>query len=451
MSSKVTDVWAKRWDALKQMLQDDHNDAKDAHRYETLKNVRRCLYVFGRNHYDFFKGGFEGDNAIRLEPSSEYPKEYVLSTILQQISFDLDVIGRAVHYRLPTALREARETLDKADILAYTALTPAIQANLLPDMTVVTYFQKSVTARLTPYARITLIGIPFTATDTWYDLLAIPHEVGHYVYRHGVCNNGSNKGVPFADILSRELAGQPQWLLNWVEEIFADIYGCLVAGPVIARSFHEMQTVWSQEDFMKDDGEHPIGALRPYVYHQVLKHKGFSEPTRIALEKAWASYLAARQVGTTFLPDKSDKPIEFSAAKAAMDQVIQLLMNDYYLGSLFKANSQLGLKKADSTWAWAWDSLQENDSVDRLYENFTSRVNALSTDVAALVPELVVEEQSVSKQRAKPILQKPGATGLWSDTLKAYNQKLPMPPETWIPLLNANGWATEGPTGGNAH
>ena len=68
-----------------------------------------------------------------------------------------------------------------------------------------------------------------------------------------------------------------------------------------------------------------------------------------------------------------------------------------------------------------------------------------------LVPELVLEEQNASKQRAKPVLHKPGVTGLWIDALKASSQKLTMPPEIWIPLLNSNGWAIEGPGGGPVH
>ena len=45
-----------------------------------------------------------------------------------------------------------------------------------------TYLQKSYETRVIPYAEVCLIGIPFTSVRLTEDLLAIPHEVGHYVF-----------------------------------------------------------------------------------------------------------------------------------------------------------------------------------------------------------------------------------------------------------------------------
>jgi hypothetical protein len=454
--SQSIDVWDKRWSALERILQAEHEgaeyriDGKLYPRYETLKNLRQCLYVFGRNHYDFFKNGFAGSHGVYLEPLREYPKEYVLSTILQQISFDLDVMARAEHFRMPTAMPEMRDTLNKADILAYSALAPAIKANLLPNTTVVTYFQKSVTVRLIPYAPVALIGIPFSAIDNPRDLLAIPHEVGHYVYRHGVFQDNAYKGARFAAILNKELAGRPQWLLKWVEEIFADVYGCLVAGPVIARSFQDLQAEWSQQDFMKDDSEHPIGALRPHVYHQVLEASGFCEAAKEALEKKWREYLATRRIGDAFTPATGDDAIKLTAANRAMDEVIKTIMDEHYLRSLLTFYRPSSVAP-DSVWKW--DDLEEGENVDRLYDKFTHRVQTI--DMTVVVPELTLaEKKSEAKASVESIECKPGETGLWIDALKASKSSgrpLTMPPEIWTALLVTNGWAIEGPTGGNTH
>jgi hypothetical protein len=60
--------------------------------------------------------------------------------------------------------------------------------------------------------------------------------------------------------------------LNWLEEIFADIYGTLIAGPAFALSIQKMllEKV-NRDNLLKDDGEHPIPYLRPFIRTQVLR------------------------------------------------------------------------------------------------------------------------------------------------------------------------------------
>ncbi len=461
MRNQPLDVWEKRWHALERILKANHagSDDSQAPRYETLKSLRQCLQVFGGSHYDFFKSGFEGDEGIYLEPSPRYPKEYVLSTILDQISFDLDVMARAEHFRMPTALPEMRTTLNKADILAYAALEPAIKANLLPDMTVVTYFQKSVTVRIMPYAPVALIGIPFSAIDSPRDLLAIPHEVGHYVYRHGIFQQCQHTGSRFAAVLSNELAGRPQWLLNWLEEIFADVYGCLVAGPLIALSFQDLQAALSLQEFVSEDGEHPTPALRPNVYHHVLDHSGLCPTTTQALESRWAKYLATRPglSGLQFAgAGVVGQALNLDQVNTEMARVIDKLM-DEHLKILFDA-ARINYKNQDALWAW--HDLPNGEPVDELYTRFTQQVEHMTSNLVKHVPELILsneKEMQLTTPKAdkgsKPLARKVGETGLWIDALKAKKgsgQPLTMSAEIWVALLNSNGWATEGP-GGNAH
>jgi len=468
MSNTQLDVWEKRWNAFERILpldrdrEDARGESKPYARYDTLKSLRQCLYVFGRSHYDFFKSGFEGDEGLHLEPSSEYPKEYVLSTILQQISFDLDVMARAAHFRLPSAAPQLRETLNKADILAYTALQPAIDAKLLTETTVVTCFQKSVSVRLMPYAPVALIGIPFSAIDCPRDLLAIPHEVGHYVYRHGILQNCQNTGTRFEALLANQLAGRPQWLLNWVEEIFADVYGCLVAGPVIGLSFQDLQAELSLQDFISEDGEHPTPALRPNVYHHALKHTNLCAGATQALENNWTKYLATRPLLGQLKfsgKDVAGQPVDVDQVNTEIAGVIDLIMNKH-LNSLLNSNRS-GAHSQNSVWKW--DDLASGEAVEHLYDKFTERVKALPSTVDGYVPELLIAgEKGDAKMRletpragnsVKPIERKPGATGLWIDALKASKgsgQPLTMPAEIWTALLSGNGWAIEGP-GGNAH
>ncbi|MBK9051437.1 MAG: hypothetical protein IPL78_11135 [Chloroflexi bacterium] len=42
----------------------------------------------------------------------------------------------------------------------------------------------------------------------------------------------------------------PDWCLNWLEEIFADVYGAIVVGPPIARSCQDILLDNLPEEFL---------------------------------------------------------------------------------------------------------------------------------------------------------------------------------------------------------
>ncbi|MDQ3249847.1 MAG: hypothetical protein M3Q45_11655 [Chloroflexota bacterium] len=472
MFNQHADVWEKRWESLDRILQAGHPTpptpstpatmaGRSLPRQETLQSLRTCLLAFGRSHFDFFKDGFAGQRGIILEPSSEYPKEYVLNTVLRQVAFDLDVIERATQQRMATAVPDMIKTLHRADILAYTALEPAIQEHLLANTTVVTYFQKAATVRLVPYAPVTLIGIPFTAIDSPRDLLAIPHEVGHYVYRQGVFQSSQHTGSRVAAVLRKELSGHPAWLLNWLEEIFADIYGCLVAGPVIGLSFQAVAGQSTLAAFTEDDGEHPVHAVRSHIYTSVLRRSHFCEEATKALEHAWQRQMAARQAPTQFVPHEPDaavkKEITLEAANAEISTVIETII-DEHLKNLLDPDR---IGPDSQAPVWIWDDLEEGERLDDLYTKFSARVEAMPDEDTPAVPELKAMDgennRSVVRLEAnkpstgiKPVAHKVGDTGLWIDAIKdaAHSERtLHMPPEVWTALLDSNGWATEGPGG----
>ena len=57
-------------------------------------------------------------------------------------------------------------------------------------------------------------------------------------------------------------------LLKWHEEIFVDIYGCLVAGPAIVSEFQLLLS----DNYMltQNNGVHPIALVRPRVSTKTL-------------------------------------------------------------------------------------------------------------------------------------------------------------------------------------
>lgn len=288
------DIHQERLEAAKQIIQDlkpPKQGAPPAGQLGTLSSLAGYLEMFGSAHYDYFAKycDFRDPQKAQTEPS----RAHILQTILDQIICDLEVIQRA---------RDQRQALSTSDLLSLTdkvamrALQPAeelLSAQKTAPTTVLTYVQKSPGIRVIPYAKVALIGVPLTCMSVSRDFMAIPHEVGHYLYWHGRSQEHS-KGYPKKRIWEQLMdlfKDRPELgrCSAWREEIFADVYGCLVAGPVAALSCQDQQLEYSGIAFMEDDGEHPTPALRPYTYLWALEKMGWSALICAALEQKWNS------------------------------------------------------------------------------------------------------------------------------------------------------------------
>ena len=158
-----------------------------------------------------------------------------------------------------------RETLELADKLAADALAGAVRNRLIEETAVLTYFQKTPTIRLLPYVPLALIGIDLTAIHDRAQLLAIAHEAGHHVYRQ-LTTNYSVEPQKKAEKRALVAPDQfPAWLRAWTEEVFADIYSVLVAGPVAGFSVQAMLMGELPGVLLQDDADHPLPALRPDI------------------------------------------------------------------------------------------------------------------------------------------------------------------------------------------
>ncbi len=191
---------------------------------------------------------------------------------IRLVSINGNVIATAAAQRL-FANDKMAERFRQADLLAQKAIQPAIAAGLLPEGTIaVTFMAHGARARVIPYAAVALIAIPFTAAIADEDLLATAHEAGHYVYWHGQFDDPT---------LDKQLidAGVPTWCRQWAEEIFADVYGTVVAGAPYALSGQDILLDERPEAFLHDDGDHPVAPLRPRLYGKVLAKKGGDNDT----------------------------------------------------------------------------------------------------------------------------------------------------------------------------
>lgn len=205
----------------------------------------------------------------------------------QSLAIDYELIQRAAMQRRWTyndadgsyyQSKQAEELL-MMDKLALRALSPF--QHLLPDqakaLALITYFSETTHIRRLPYAKqFLLLGVSYDRIApaereklsepyfSAFELMAIPHEVGHYLYQHGRLASGQS----FAD-LSAPFAGQPYY--HWCEEIFADLYGCAVAGPLSVFGLQAFLTSGDTERAWRDDDEHPTPILRCYILSEILR------------------------------------------------------------------------------------------------------------------------------------------------------------------------------------
>ncbi len=279
MVSDFQDEWQKRWNGLEIVITesltrvlDDHTDIP---RYKTLRTLTDRLKEFGTLMFGFF-------NSSGLALPAKYPKEYVLRHILDQTAFDIGIIARAIAQRQSPTLVER---LMLADKLAQRAIQPAIDAKLIAEeTTVLTYFIKGSRARVIPYAPVAIVALPMTSYTSDVDLLAIPHEIGHYVYWHAKFQDKA----PWQTLKDALGVGKKkwheshEWCFKWLEEVFADIYGFWVAGPLVARSLLDVLGDNLPEAFLDNDQKHPVVPIRPLIADKALIRRAQINTTRIS-------------------------------------------------------------------------------------------------------------------------------------------------------------------------
>jgi hypothetical protein len=406
-------VWEERWQALANTM-----DALAAQysavpepfpRRETLVELVKRLRAFGDMQFHFFRCGFDPAFAEPiLEISDEFPPGYVLSMILDQIAYDLEVIQRAADSHMlassaalgrPPSSPYMQDTLNLADRLAYEYIRRAKGSELITEdetdkTTVLTYFQKSPSIRITPYAPVALVGIPYTAISlsSRHDLLVTPHEIGHYVYWHGTL---PKNGPVFRNL---KVPDVPIWAKRWIEEIFADVFGCLCAGAPTALSSQDLALQSTLDSFFEDDEDHPVPALRPYVYFKTLAARGKDEIAQLAeelkqrWEGSWNERLKKRPVNDqdgwrrvnrdkVLFTDTISFDVKYEPAEKPVDKIIA--------AALKILPADLSIESVD----------RDLVPVDHLYDAFTDWVQSFT-------------------EPSPPELQAKGTADLWINWIK---------------------------------
>ncbi|MCA9920827.1 MAG: hypothetical protein KC421_00575 [Anaerolineales bacterium] len=466
----LENVWVERFDILERRIIDlidscEDEDVGPFSRKDVLTNVVSCFRNFAAEQFKFFYDGFANG---RLEPSKKYPPEYALTVTLEQIGFDLEALEWAVNQRR-TGTLEMLWALDAADKLAYEAIKPVLNGLNLGDVSVITYFQKFAEIRMIPYASVALIGIPFTCVPLAYiggtpvirDYLAIPHEVAHFIYWRGKVGE---RPLPY--YLDEMVSGKLEWGGNWLEEVFADVYGCLVAGPVMAKIFQDLQLSFSQDRFVEDDNEHPSPILRPDIYTKVL-HKKFNPEWASSLNDLWIARREERdkqdeasgEQKREILLAGEKEPLQIAEAVSLIDSKDTSLIDprldkplDRMINAVLELLSEIE-PKWDKNWWRGYFGADINDPYGLFEAHFGKGFDSIKgpNGVIDCPPVNKLHEEWIAQGRKAFLANASNNEGMTlkqaEEMLADYNEGGKLPVLVWLPVLIASGWATKGPKG----
>jgi hypothetical protein len=248
----------------------------------------------------------------------EYSEATLQNRALDVALEEWDTIRHALEQRENPRYKKALVELDK---LAFECLSPLFGKDKLGN--IYSYIHKLFDIKRFAFSRTPLIGAPFEALNAPESWLAIPHETGHYTFWNGTStfDTFNNFYVELQDsilgtinnALKKRITGGYfrrrgqvfQIWLNWMSEIFADVFGTLVAGPAYAWSIQSrLHTHLNVRDLYHSHEEptHPDPFIRPYFHIITLRKMAEADKGDFAailhnesnrLEKSWEdSWLA---------------------------------------------------------------------------------------------------------------------------------------------------------------
>ncbi len=459
--------WLKRWLSLRTSIEGVNEECSHNKTLSQFIPLLEALRSFGANHFYYFFLGFGGPvvndeidsdqieaeyinqldffrdflqqspGDVPLKPEPQYPPNYVMRNIIDQISRDFDSIQRAIRQRQFANDLESL-TLQLADKWGQSILEEITgkDANkpLKEKATVIAYFNSSPRINIIPYANVALIGIPYTANlaDGRRDLLVIPHELGHYVFHFGKIN-----GTPLEEAINKKLNDDNQGnkqnsiILNWTEEIFADVFGISASreiGTVTLALSMIADNLPSQ--IYLDRGIHPIDALRIKIYLKTIdkiEEELCLPPINASLPEV---VLLSQQI-RAYIEDK--KNIIRTRGSIHADIAEDFTANlDKLVEEIFE--TILPFIDIDNWETVATGHSQQVNSqtsnevkLEELYENFQTRLRSLLGE-----PDLTYEI-NICADRYEPN--------------KGKMTEFPIGYDKWKRIFEADGWAIRGPEG----
>jgi hypothetical protein len=451
MSSDVA-VWAQRKHALDQVIGEtikwaegdlrELGDSFEDGQRQACLDALRALQLFGGAAFNFFDRGFRSGY---LKRSKEYSHRYVLRTIFDQISVDFNLLQKAIFQRRHAGKGRGTEqtaqskTLAMADHLACHALKPAHERGFIREsaVTVVTHLARKFEIRVLPYDDVVLIGIPYTTYRVrstasgsssenddapTLDFLGIPHEVGHYLFERGKVPGTES----YVDVfLKRALLDgnlslrEGDWRVRWLEELFTDAYGCLIAGPVNVLSLQELLKDNRPSTLRQDAGEHPIPILRPLIQTRILRKitddqgnpRYLEAPDR--LDQAWLQWIGDPDaLAKEYALRNVDTKISGQAIVQALDEIIDVILDtlshqphqhpESVVHAVFEAMDKPAPGRTSSVWT---TDLASGSDSSELIDQFRTRCDEFMEEECSVVGEMLRDEhektQAVDRFKAR--------------------------------------------------
>lgn len=400
-----------------------------------------ALHDFAKEGFTFFLDGYYTKK--NLPVIDEHPPRSVMRTVVSQVSVDLGIIQAAVNQRRRVDGRSTKQAqaVAMADQLSRMALDMAIEAEYLPAETaVVTYLDKSIRSRLVPYLDVLLISVAYASIHTGEhpsrDFLAIPHEIGHHLYWNG--RHPQTQTMLRDELLKAAAAANIQggdWRLNWLEEIFADTYALLLAGPVIALDFQDMLDDDMSDHFREDTDKHPIPEIRPFIQTEILRRLKDENGQVIyahecdKLDKNWESWLKKKPLQQKYAIYSVAEQMTGQSIVTAVAPLITVILNT--LSAIVPTERE-------------YDGMEGSDDVGKLYTEFQSYI--MPDDDDELV-NMFLDGNGTAEQLSQILNAHTEVSFL--DHIKQITKQAPATINTaeWLQLLRSHGWSSEGPLG----
>lgn len=231
----------------------------------------------------------------RLIQANMLPPVDLIRACFRQFTKDFEIFQNSLRQRrwVKSANDDSIENIQATslivtDKLAARAISPFKDLiTQSEDFIPITFFSDRVFVRQMPYTdKFVFIGLSYDLTQPLqnenpkfvpFELLAIPHEIGHYIYRYVKLTNLKSfdkdnrelKNITFEQLTKAEFQEEPYY--RWCEEIFADLYGCFIAGPFAVLGMQALIATEDKHMVIDDDDEHPNGIFRPYFLSEMLR------------------------------------------------------------------------------------------------------------------------------------------------------------------------------------
>ena len=417
--------------------------------YQLVKETLQLIYcvdlltalsTFTDEGFKFFMDGFYTKKNLPISP--DVPPRTIMRTLVNQASFDLSVIQHAINQRRRQLDGQAMLqgcTLSMADQLAWLAMELAIDAGYLPaDTRIITYLAKSIRSRLVPYSHTLLISIPYSALHSGINpsrnYLAIPHEIGHHLYWNGThpeskltMRDHLLKKVGEAEIKSDD------WRLHWLEEIFADAYAVVLAGPVIVLDFQDMLDDDMSDHFREDTDKHPIPEIRPFIQTQILRQltdengTAFYDHECKQLDKNWRNWIKKHPLKASYSLIGQAQPMLGQAILDDLAPLITVILDT--LTDILPAEKEYTGMENSNDVSLLFTEFQSYEMPDDDLELVNSFLNGNATDE---------EEEAIMEHNTE--------ISFWEHVTSVTHKKRDeMKTAEWMQLLRSHGWSNEGP------